>query len=130
MTSRCQGGTRHRRQGARIMNHVDDCARPKPLSERDEKSPPREGPDTVVQMASVALQLADHAYVNGRVALSGTGRELADTPEVRRAYLGGRTRRGGSPPFRTSPSGCAGGAGARTEVGPTPQARFEHAWGR
>jgi branched-chain amino acid transport system ATP-binding protein len=45
----------------------------------------------VEQMASVALQLADHAYVleNGRVTLSGTGRELADRPEVRRAYLGG-----------------------------------------
>jgi branched-chain amino acid transport system ATP-binding protein len=45
----------------------------------------------VEQMASVALQLADHAYVleNGRVSLTGTGRELADNPEVKRAYLGG-----------------------------------------
>ncbi len=45
----------------------------------------------VEQMASVALQLADHAYVleNGTVTLSGTGRELADKPEVKRAYLGG-----------------------------------------
>ena len=45
----------------------------------------------VEQMASVALQLADHAYVleNGRVSLSGTGRELAQNPEVKRAYLGG-----------------------------------------
>ena len=45
----------------------------------------------VEQMASVALQLADHAYVleNGRVSLAGTGRELAANPEVKRAYLGG-----------------------------------------
>ncbi|HZE36778.1 MAG TPA: ABC transporter ATP-binding protein, partial [Candidatus Eisenbacteria bacterium] len=43
------------------------------------------------QMASVALQLADRAYVleTGRVTLSGSGRELADNPEVKRAYLGG-----------------------------------------
>jgi len=45
----------------------------------------------VEQMASVALQLADRAYVleTGRVMLSGSGRELADNPEVKRAYLGG-----------------------------------------
>src|SRR6266403_1048596 len=45
----------------------------------------------VEQMASVALQLADRAYVleNGRVTLAGTGRELADNPDVKRAYLGG-----------------------------------------
>jgi branched-chain amino acid transport system ATP-binding protein len=45
----------------------------------------------VEQMAAVALRLADRAYVleNGRVKLSGTGAELARTPEVRRAYLGG-----------------------------------------
>jgi branched-chain amino acid transport system ATP-binding protein len=45
----------------------------------------------VEQMASVALQLADRAYVleTGRVTLSGSGRELADDPEVKRAYLGG-----------------------------------------
>jgi branched-chain amino acid transport system ATP-binding protein len=44
----------------------------------------------VEQMASVALQLADRAYVleNGRVTLAGTGRELADNPDVKRAYLG------------------------------------------
>ena len=42
-------------------------------------------------MASVALQLADRAYVleTGRVTLSGSGHELADNPEVKRAYLGG-----------------------------------------
>jgi hypothetical protein len=36
-------------------------------------------------------QLADRAYVleTGRVTLSGGGRELADNPEVKRAYLGG-----------------------------------------
>jgi branched-chain amino acid transport system ATP-binding protein len=45
----------------------------------------------VEQMASVALQLADRAYVleTGRVTLSGSGRELADNPDVKRAYLGG-----------------------------------------
>jgi branched-chain amino acid transport system ATP-binding protein len=45
----------------------------------------------VEQMASVALQLADHAYVleNGRIKISGTGAELARNPEVRKAYLGG-----------------------------------------
>jgi branched-chain amino acid transport system ATP-binding protein len=45
----------------------------------------------VEQMAAVALRLADRAYVleNGQIKLSGTGAELADTPEVRRAYLGG-----------------------------------------
>ena len=45
----------------------------------------------VEQMAAVALRLADHAYVleNGRVTLTGSGRELADNPEVKRAYLGG-----------------------------------------
>ena len=44
----------------------------------------------VEQMAAVALQLADRAYVleNGRVTLAGTGRELADNPDVKRAYLG------------------------------------------
>jgi branched-chain amino acid transport system ATP-binding protein len=44
----------------------------------------------VEQMATVALQLADHAYVleNGRVTLSGPARELAQNPEVKRAYLG------------------------------------------
>jgi branched-chain amino acid transport system ATP-binding protein len=45
----------------------------------------------VEQMAAVALRLADRAYVleNGEIKLSGTGAELAHTPEVRRAYLGG-----------------------------------------
>jgi len=44
----------------------------------------------VEQMATVALELADHAYVleNGRVTLSGPARELAQNPEVKRAYLG------------------------------------------
>jgi branched-chain amino acid transport system ATP-binding protein len=44
----------------------------------------------VEQMATVALELADHAYVleNGRVTLSGQARELAQNPEVKRAYLG------------------------------------------
>ncbi|MGA8412973.1 MAG: ABC transporter ATP-binding protein [Xanthobacteraceae bacterium] len=52
-----------------------------------------EGATTILveQMAAVALRLADRAYVleNGQIKLSGTGAELAHTPEVRRAYLGG-----------------------------------------
>ena len=45
----------------------------------------------VEQMAAVALSLADRAYVleSGKVSLSGTGKELARDPEVKRAYLGG-----------------------------------------
>ena len=45
----------------------------------------------VEQMASVALALADRAYVleNGTVRLSGSGAELARDPEVKKAYLGG-----------------------------------------
>jgi branched-chain amino acid transport system ATP-binding protein len=45
----------------------------------------------VEQNASLALRLADRAYVleTGRVTLSGTAKELAANPEVHRAYLGG-----------------------------------------
>jgi branched-chain amino acid transport system ATP-binding protein len=45
----------------------------------------------VEQMASVALELADRAYVleNGRIKISGAGAELARNPEVKKAYLGG-----------------------------------------
>ena len=44
----------------------------------------------VEQNASMALDLADRAYVleTGRIALSGAAGELADNAEVRRAYLG------------------------------------------
>ena len=44
----------------------------------------------VEQDVLVALEVAHRAYVleNGRVALSGDASELADNPEVRRAYLG------------------------------------------
>jgi branched-chain amino acid transport system ATP-binding protein len=47
----------------------------------------------VEQNAYHALKLADRGYVmvNGQIALSGTGRELLERPEVRAAYLeGGR----------------------------------------
>ena len=47
----------------------------------------------VEQNAFAALKLCDRAYVmvNGRVTMSGTGRELLADPEVRAAYLeGGR----------------------------------------
>jgi branched-chain amino acid transport system ATP-binding protein len=44
----------------------------------------------VEQNAAVALDLADSAYVfaTGRIALSGTARELRDDDRVRRLYLG------------------------------------------
>ena len=44
----------------------------------------------VDQNARAALAIADRAYVLevGRIALSGTGRELADNPKVQQAYLG------------------------------------------
>jgi branched-chain amino acid transport system ATP-binding protein len=44
----------------------------------------------VEQNARQALQIADRAYVmeRGIIALSGTGRELLDTPEVQQTYLG------------------------------------------
>ena len=45
----------------------------------------------VEQNATKALQIADRAYVleTGSVSLSGTGMELAQSDEVRKAYLGG-----------------------------------------
>ena len=45
----------------------------------------------VEQNASKALKIADRAYVleTGHITLSGTGAELAQSDEVRKAYLGG-----------------------------------------
>lgn len=45
----------------------------------------------VEQNAEMALSIADRAYVleTGTVTLAGTGRELAQSEQVRRAYLGG-----------------------------------------
>ena len=45
----------------------------------------------VEQNARMALEMAQRAYVleTGRLTLTGTGRELAENAEVRRAYLGG-----------------------------------------
>ena len=45
----------------------------------------------VEQNASKALEIADRAYVleTGNVTLSGTGKELASSDEVKKAYLGG-----------------------------------------
>ena len=45
----------------------------------------------VEQNASKALEIADRAYVleTGKVTLSGTGPELAESDSVRKAYLGG-----------------------------------------
>jgi branched-chain amino acid transport system ATP-binding protein len=44
----------------------------------------------VEQNAALALEIADRAYVleSGQVALTGTGRELAENEAVRKAYLG------------------------------------------
>lgn len=44
----------------------------------------------VEQNVTLALQIADRAYVleQGRIVLQGTGRELAEMPHVREAYLG------------------------------------------
>ena len=45
----------------------------------------------VEQNAQMALSVADRAYVmeTGTISLSGTGKELAESDPVRRAYLGG-----------------------------------------
>jgi len=45
----------------------------------------------VEQNAGKSLAISDRAYVleNGRIVLSGTGRELLESEEVRKAYLGG-----------------------------------------
>ena len=45
----------------------------------------------VEQNATKALQIADRAYVleTGNITLSGTGAELAQSDDVRKAYLGG-----------------------------------------
>lgn len=45
----------------------------------------------VEQNAEMALQIADRAYVleSGRISLSGTGSELAQSDEIKKAYLGG-----------------------------------------
>ena len=45
----------------------------------------------VEQNAEMALNIADRAYVleSGRIKLSGTGTELAQSDEIKKAYLGG-----------------------------------------
>lgn len=45
----------------------------------------------VEQNAEMALEVADRAYVleSGRIKLSGTGSELANSDEIKKAYLGG-----------------------------------------
>ena len=45
----------------------------------------------VEQNASMALEVADRAYVleTGRVTMSGTGKELAESAAIKEAYLGG-----------------------------------------
>lgn len=45
----------------------------------------------VEQNAKMALRIADRAYVleNGKIVLEGTGEELANSEQVKKAYLGG-----------------------------------------
>lgn len=45
----------------------------------------------VEQNAAMALEVAGRAYVleTGKIAMSGTGRELAESPAIKQAYLGG-----------------------------------------
>ncbi len=45
----------------------------------------------VEQNANKALKITDRAYVleTGKITLSGTGRELLEKEEVKKAYLGG-----------------------------------------
>lgn len=45
----------------------------------------------VEQNAKMALSIADRAYVmeTGNIVMSGTGIELANSPEIQKAYLGG-----------------------------------------
>ena len=45
----------------------------------------------IEQNAKKALSICDYAYVleNGRIKLSGTGKKLLESDEVRKAYLGG-----------------------------------------
>lgn len=45
----------------------------------------------IEQNANMALSVANRAYVieTGRIVLSGTSREVASNPEVKKAYLGG-----------------------------------------
>ena len=45
----------------------------------------------VEQNANMALSIADRGYVieTGSIVLAGTGQELAQSPAVRKAYLGG-----------------------------------------
>ena len=45
----------------------------------------------VEQNAGKSLAISDRAYVleNGKIALSGTGKELMQSEEVQKAYLGG-----------------------------------------
>ncbi len=45
----------------------------------------------VEQNAAMALEVADRAYVleTGKIATSGTGKELAESPAIKEAYLGG-----------------------------------------
>ena len=45
----------------------------------------------VEQNARMALSVATRAYVmeTGKIVMSGTGQELADSEEIQKAYLGG-----------------------------------------
>ncbi|MFQ5912247.1 MAG: ABC transporter ATP-binding protein [Nitrospinota bacterium] len=65
----------------------------------------------VEQNARMALALADEGYVieTGKIVLHDTASKLRENPEVRRAYLGGRTD-GRNPHRKTAEGTSAGGA--------------------
>jgi branched-chain amino acid transport system ATP-binding protein len=53
----------------------------------------------VEQFANIALNVADVGYVleNGRIVLSGSGKELLSNPRVQAAYVGGSNKLASSP---------------------------------
>jgi ABC-type cobalamin/Fe3+-siderophores transport system ATPase subunit len=78
----------------------------------------------VEQNARAGLRLSTHGVVleNGRVRLSGTGREVLEHPEIGALYLGGAVKSGtdeAGPAGRPGPVGSTGptGSAARTEPG-------------
>ena len=84
---------------AKTMMHVADMpTRPRAELVKELASIAPAGMDPVIHTeiggsaaVEMALQIADRAYVleSGRIALSGTGKELASSEAIKKAYLGG-----------------------------------------
>jgi ABC-type cobalamin/Fe3+-siderophores transport system ATPase subunit len=74
----------------------------------------------VEQNARAGLRLSTHGVVleNGRVRLSGTGREVLEHPEIGALYLGGAVSARGDAPLAVGH--------ARTPDGPEPPDGREH----